>query len=59
VGFRFRKIFRNGPLKHRSLKKELGIQVKDLEEKLHYNNILSPYPYYEIPLDALAYQFVK
>ncbi|MCS5712838.1 MAG: hypothetical protein AB7V32_02135 [Candidatus Berkiella sp.] len=34
--------------------KELSIQVKDLEGKLHYNNILSRYPYYEIPLDAFG-----
>ncbi|MBI2792206.1 MAG: hypothetical protein HYX61_09615 [Gammaproteobacteria bacterium] len=34
--------------------KELGIQVKDLEGQLHYNNKLSPYPYYEIPLDAFG-----
>ncbi|MBS0286690.1 MAG: hypothetical protein JSR17_05300 [Proteobacteria bacterium] len=34
--------------------KELSIQVKDLEGELHYNNILSPYPYYETPLDAFG-----
>lgn len=34
--------------------KELGMQVKDLERQLHYNNILSPYPYYEIPLDIFG-----
>lgn len=35
-------------------KKELGMQVKDLEGQLHYNNMLSPFPYYEIPLDAFG-----
>ncbi|MBN9289465.1 MAG: hypothetical protein J0H47_16175 [Gammaproteobacteria bacterium] len=34
--------------------KELGIKVKDLEGRLHYNNILSPYPYYEISLDVFG-----
>lgn len=34
--------------------KELGMQVKDLEGQLHYNNKISPYPYYEIPLDVFG-----
>jgi hypothetical protein len=32
-----------------SFAEEQGFEVKDLEEALHYNNELSPYPYHEIP----------
>jgi hypothetical protein len=30
-------------------KEDLGFDVKDLEAELHYKNLLSPYPYHEIP----------
>jgi len=33
---------------------QLKMQAKDLEGELHYHNALSPYPYYEIPLDAFG-----
>lgn len=35
-------------------KMDLGIQVKDLEERLHFNHMLSPYPYFEIPKEAFG-----
>lgn len=34
--------------------KELGLEVKDLEGALHYNNKLSPYPYHEIPYEQFG-----
>jgi hypothetical protein len=36
---------------------DLHMHVKDLEEKLHYKNILSPYPYHDIPEDIFGEKY--